>query len=352
MPEPAGFPFLGTRTERARAQQLAVERDHRAGGPGATRVEVSYVGSRGLDIGLTSTRFPPGTPTATASRIGSTTCAVRRFACGGRAPPLRRLRGHRDPGPRKADARSITGWRPRSAAASFAFAVPGFIHVLSAHRQHHPGWRGLRRSGWPPLRKTRPSTAASRRTRASISSTPAWCCSSPASRADRPSHGTFSATGRSERSWWPPRARRSRSSLASCPVSARSQVPGSSSINVPIAWPVNPVARARGPKEQWLNPRAFTLNGFELGTLGNAGRGICEGPGTFPGRPGALQERSQLGRRLRAQLRFEVFNAFNHDHFLGVDTTMDPARHHARRAPHENATKIIGTISFPSPSGR
>jgi hypothetical protein len=34
-----------------------------------------------------------------------------------------------------------------------------------------------------------------------------------------------------------------------------------------------------GPKEQILNPAAFTLNGFKLGTVGDAGPGICDGPG-------------------------------------------------------------------------
>jgi hypothetical protein len=33
-----------------------------------------------------------------------------------------------------------------------------------------------------------------------------------------------------------------------------------------------------GPKEQILNPDAWTLSDFQLGTFGNSGRGICEGP--------------------------------------------------------------------------
>ena len=33
-----------------------------------------------------------------------------------------------------------------------------------------------------------------------------------------------------------------------------------------------------GPPEQILNPNAWTLTGFELGTFGNSGRGVCEGP--------------------------------------------------------------------------
>jgi len=100
-----------------------------------------------------------------------------------------------------------------------------------------------------------------------------------------------------------------------------------------------PCRASGGPKEQWLNPRAFTLNGFALGTFGSAGRGICEGPGTFQVDL-ALYKNVQLGRRLRAQLRFEVFNAFNHDQFLGLDTTMDPLSV-TLDAPLESASKVI-----------
>ena len=32
---------------------------------------------------------------------------------------------------------------------------------------------------------------------------------------------------------------------------------------------------------QWLNPDAWTLNGYQIGTIGNSGRNICEGPGLF-----------------------------------------------------------------------
>ena len=39
-----------------------------------------------------------------------------------------------------------------------------------------------------------------------------------------------------------------------------------------------PCHATSGPPEQILNPDAWTLTGFQLGTFGNSGRGICEGP--------------------------------------------------------------------------
>ena len=71
-----------------------------------------------------------------------------------------------------------------------------------------------------------------------------------------------------------------------------------------------PCRATGGRREQWLNPAAFTLAGFELGTIGDAGRGICEGPALMQVDL-ALYKNIRLGSRLRAQLRFEVFNVFD-----------------------------------------
>ena len=102
-----------------------------------------------------------------------------------------------------------------------------------------------------------------------------------------------------------------------------------------------PCRATGGRREQWLNPAAFTLAGFELGTIGDAGRGICEGPGLMQVDL-ALYKNIRLGSRLRAQLRFEVFNIFDHDQFLAVDTTMDPLAV-TLDAPLESATRIIAS---------
>ena len=46
------------------------------------------------------------------------------------------------------------------------------------------------------------------------------------------------------------------------------------------ACPASP-AGATAASEAWLNPAAFTLLGYQLGTSGDSGRGICDGPGIF-----------------------------------------------------------------------
>jgi len=70
-----------------------------------------------------------------------------------------------------------------------------------------------------------------------------------------------------------------------------------------------------GPKEQILNPAAFTLNGFKLGTVGDAGPGICEGPG-LQQVDLSLYKNVKISKSVKAQLRFEVFNILNHVNFL------------------------------------
>jgi hypothetical protein len=78
-----------------------------------------------------------------------------------------------------------------------------------------------------------------------------------------------------------------------------------------------------GPKEQWLNPNAWTLTGFVLGTFGNSGRGVCDGP-NFVQVDLALYKNVKLGKRVKAQVRFEVFNVFNRVNFTGVQSSLNP----------------------------
>jgi hypothetical protein len=67
---------------------------------------------------------------------------------------------------------------------------------------------------------------------------------------------------------------------------------------------------------QWLNPDAFTVDGFRIGTNGSAGRNVCDGPGLFQA-DASLYKNIKLGSRLKLQLRFEVFNVFDTVNFLG-----------------------------------
>jgi hypothetical protein len=84
-----------------------------------------------------------------------------------------------------------------------------------------------------------------------------------------------------------------------------------------------PCHASGGLPEQILNPDAWTLVGFQLGTFGNSGRGICEGP-NFRQVDASLYKNIRLGPRVKAQLRFEVFNVFNRVNFVGVNTSLNP----------------------------
>jgi hypothetical protein len=77
-----------------------------------------------------------------------------------------------------------------------------------------------------------------------------------------------------------------------------------------------PCAVSTANETQWLNPAAFTLDGYEIGTNGSAGRNICNGPGMFQA-DASLYKNIRLGPRVKLQLRFEVFNVFNTVNFLG-----------------------------------
>lgn len=103
-----------------------------------------------------------------------------------------------------------------------------------------------------------------------------------------------------------------------------------------------PCRATSGPKEQILNPAAYTLTGFQLGTFGTAGRGSCEGPGIIQV-DFALYKNIKVSTRVRAQLRFEVFNIFNRTNFNSqtVDNIMDPSSI-ALDAPLDSATRITG----------
>jgi hypothetical protein len=68
---------------------------------------------------------------------------------------------------------------------------------------------------------------------------------------------------------------------------------------------------------QWLNPAAFTLDGFAIGTNGTAGRNICIGPGLFQA-DAAIYKNIHLSSSVKLQLRFEVFNLFDTVNFLGA----------------------------------
>ncbi len=96
-----------------------------------------------------------------------------------------------------------------------------------------------------------------------------------------------------------------------------------------------------GSKEQWLNPNAWTLNDFTLGTFGNSGRGVCIGPG-FAQMDLAFYKNIPLGGHIKGQFRFEVFNVTNRVNFVGVDTALNPTTVTYDTGDATTATKIVG----------
>jgi hypothetical protein len=90
--------------------------------------------------------------------------------------------------------------------------------------------------------------------------------------------------------------------------------------------------------EQILNPAAFTLVDFQLGSIGNEKRGQCTGPGLLQ-TDLAFYKTVRASSKLQVQLRFEIFNVFNRTNFLGLgqvgntnnnmglqSVTLDPAQ--------------------------
>ena len=73
---------------------------------------------------------------------------------------------------------------------------------------------------------------------------------------------------------------------------------------------------------QWINPNRYTLNGFKLGTIGNAPVGDCLGPGVARVDL-SLSRFIRLTERLKLQIRVDAFNLFNHPQYnrLGDGTT-------------------------------
>jgi hypothetical protein len=62
---------------------------------------------------------------------------------------------------------------------------------------------------------------------------------------------------------------------------------------------------------QWINPNRYTMNGFKLGTIGNAPVGDCLGPPTRTVDL-SLAKHFHITERIDAEFRMDAFNLFNH----------------------------------------
>jgi hypothetical protein len=96
-----------------------------------------------------------------------------------------------------------------------------------------------------------------------------------------------------------------------------------------------------GRAEQIFNPDAWTLTGFQLGTFGNSGRGICTGP-DYAQVDLALYKNIKITSKVKAQLRFEVFNVFNRVNFWSLNTSLNPTSVTLDTGSQRTATTITG----------
>jgi hypothetical protein len=74
----------------------------------------------------------------------------------------------------------------------------------------------------------------------------------------------------------------------------------------------------RGPGNLGFNPDAFTENTVPPGTIGNAPRTVCCGPGINNWEI-AIQKVTPIGERFKLEFHTEFFNAFNHAQFFQPD---------------------------------
>jgi len=74
--------------------------------------------------------------------------------------------------------------------------------------------------------------------------------------------------------------------------------------------------RAPGSSIQWLNPNRWTLNGYQLGTIGDASVGDCYGPGVA-NTDFSVYKNFRIREKVNLQFRIELYNAFNKTQFIG-----------------------------------
>ena len=104
-----------------------------------------------------------------------------------------------------------------------------------------------------------------------------------------------------------------------------------------------PCRASGGRDEQIINPAAFTLDGFQLGSIGSARRGDCNGPGYFQTDLSFYKNFTLGGGRTRLQIRWDIFNIFNNTNFLlvGLDTVYGVQNVVYNNADPTQATSIV-----------
>ena len=89
---------------------------------------------------------------------------------------------------------------------------------------------------------------------------------------------------------------------------------GSNSLERPMRVAGQPCRVSSSDGRQWLNPNAYTMNGFALGQIGSSGVGICSGPGNSDVDM-SIRKNFKLTERIHMQFQFDFFNLFNHPQY-------------------------------------
>ena len=106
----------------------------------------------------------------------------------------------------------------------------------------------------------------------------------------------------------------------------------------------------------YLNPNMFTVNGYQLGTIGNAGVGICSGPPSRTVDMG-VDKNFKLTERFKLQFRMEFFNLFNHPQYVANDVINNATINfnspvfgdaNGNVVPLTSATQILSATAAPS----
>ena len=82
----------------------------------------------------------------------------------------------------------------------------------------------------------------------------------------------------------------------------------------PLRVSSQPCHVSGGDRLQWLNPKAFNWDGYQLGTFGNSSPGACAGP-PIANVDFSIVKNWKMRERMKVQFRAEMFNVFNHPMF-------------------------------------
>ena len=105
-------------------------------------------------------------------------------------------------------------------------------------------------------------------------------------------------------------------------VNDPSGIGGGAGVELPNIVPGQPCQNPSFKNFQWINPNRYTLNGFKLGTIGNAPIGDCLGPPTRTVDT-SISKNFRLTERVRVQFRIDAFNLFNTPQYGSIDTNVN-----------------------------